>query len=280
VFSNHTLNHLLSQYGYLAVFLFVMIESLGVPFPGETMVIAAALYAGTTHHLIVWLIWAVAAAGAIIGDNIGFGIGHWGGFRLLRRYGKKVRLDEAKLKVGRLVFDRHGPKVVFFGRFISILRTYAAFLAGTNRMHYWVFLTYNAAGGIVWSAIYVFGFYYLGNTLKHARGPVDYGLGAAAAVIVVGFAIWTARNRKRLEAEAERAYPGPLTDSGHVDGGDTGAGSGGGRDGWAGSGGGRDAAASSGGGRDAGAGSGGAGDAGDRGDGRARDDAPRPIGSD
>ena len=209
-FSTHTLRHLLGQYGYLAVFLFVTVESLGIPFPGETMVIAAAVYAGATHSLSVWGIWLVAAAAAIAGDTVGFGIGHWGGYRLLRRYGSKVHLDEAKLKVGRLIFDRHGGKVVFFGRFVSILRTYAAFLAGTNRMEYVRFLVFNATGGIVWSAIYSFGFYYLGAQLKTARGPVDYGLGAAALVIVLAFIVWLRRHEKRLEAEAELAYPGPL----------------------------------------------------------------------
>jgi membrane protein DedA with SNARE-associated domain len=209
-FASHTLDHLLSQYGYAAVFLFVMVESLGVPFPGETMVIAAAVYAGSTHHLTVELIWLVAAAGAIIGDNIGFAIGHWGGYALLRKYGPKIRLDEAKLKVGRLIFERHGGKVVFFGRFVSILRTYAAFLAGTNRMAYPRFLAFNAAGGIVWSAIYVFGFYYAGSALSKARGPVDYGVGAVAALVVIAFIVWIRRHEKRLEAEAERAYPGPL----------------------------------------------------------------------
>ncbi len=210
MFSTHTLNHLLSQFGYLAVFGFVMVESLGVPFPGETMVIAAALYAGAHHSLSAPLIWLVAAAGAIIGDNIGFGIGHWGGYRLLYRYGSKIRLDEAKLKVGRLIFDRHGGKVVFFGRFVSVLRTYAAFLAGTLRMPYLEFLAYNAAGGIAWSAAYAFGFYYLGSSLESARGPVDYGLAAVAVFVVVGFIVWIRRHTKRLEAEAERAYPGPL----------------------------------------------------------------------
>src|SRR5579884_4230269 len=145
-FATHTLDRLLHDYGYAAVGLFVMIESLGVPFPGETMVITAALYAGLTHHLAAWLNWVTAAAGAIVGDNLGFGIGHWGGFRLLRRYGSKVRLNEAKLKVGKLVFERHGGKVVFFGRFVSILRTYAAFLAGTNRMGWPRFLAFNAGG--------------------------------------------------------------------------------------------------------------------------------------
>src|SRR5436305_749750 len=211
-FSTDTLRDLLDQYGYAAVFLFVMAESLGIPFPGETMLIAAAVYAGATHHLSVWLIWAVAAAGAIIGDTVGYGIGRWGGYRLLRRYGHKVRLDEAKLKVGRLVFARHGGKVVFFGRFVSILRTYAAFLAGVNKMHYRRFLLFNASGGIVWSAIFAFGFYYLGSALSHVRGPVDYALGAAAVVVVIGFVLWVRRNAKRLEEEAERVYPGPLED--------------------------------------------------------------------
>lgn len=209
-FASHTLHHLLNQYGYAAVFLFVMVESLGVPFPGETMVIAAAVYAGATHHLTPWLIWITASAAAIVGDNIGFGVGRWGGYALLKRYGPKVRLDEAKLKVGRLIFDRHGGKVVFFGRFVSILRTYAAFLAGTNRMGYPRFLAFNAAGGIIWAAVYAFGFYYLGAQLTKARGPVDYALGGVALLVVIAFIVWIRRHEKRLEGEAERAYPGPL----------------------------------------------------------------------
>lgn len=211
-FSTHTLDTLLGNYGYVAVGVFVMIESLGVPFPGETMIITAALYAGLTHKLSQWGIWSVAAAGAIVGDNIGFAIGYWGGYRLLLRYGPKVRLDEAKLKVGRLVFEEHGGKVVFFGRFVSILRTYAAFLAGTNRMSYRRFFAFNAAGGIVWSGIYTLGFYYAGSSLKGVRGPVDVGLGVAAAVVVVGFVVWLRRNERRLEKRAEERYPGRLAD--------------------------------------------------------------------
>ena len=209
-FSTHTLDTLLSNYGYAAVFVFVMIESLGVPFPGETMVITAALYAGSTHRLSVWLIWLSAAAGAIVGDNIGYAIGRWGGFRLLVRHGSKIRLNEAKLKVGKLMFDRYGGRVVFFGRFVSILRTYAAFLAGTNQMAYLRFFAFNASGGIVWAAVYSFGFYYAGGALKAARGPFDYAIGGAAVVIVVGFVWWLRHNEKRLEQQAELAYPGPL----------------------------------------------------------------------
>jgi membrane protein DedA with SNARE-associated domain len=189
-----------------------MIESLGVPFPGETMIITAALYAGLTHRLSPWGIWPAAAAGAIVGDNIGYALGAWGGYRLLVRYGPKIRINEAKLKVGRLVFEEHGGKVVFFGRFVSILRTYAAFLAGTNRMNYRRFFAFNAAGGIIWSGIFALGFYYAGASLKGVRGSVDVALGVAAAVLLVGFLIWLRRNERRLERRAEERYPGPLSE--------------------------------------------------------------------
>jgi len=96
------------------------------------------------------LIFLVAAAGAIIGDNIGYWISDKGGYRLARRYGPKVRLDERKLKIARYLFDTHGGKVVFFGRFISVLRTYAAFLAGTSKMRWRRFVVANASGGIIW----------------------------------------------------------------------------------------------------------------------------------
>src|SRR6202011_3285994 len=136
----------LSRFGYAAVFAFVGIESLGIPFPGETMLISAALYAGATHNLNIAGVIVAAAAGAIIGDNIGFGIGHWGGYRLLLRYGRYIRLHEGRVKLARYLFQQHGGKVVFFGRFVSVLRTYAAFLAGTARMPWPRFLAFNASG--------------------------------------------------------------------------------------------------------------------------------------
>ena len=128
---------------------FVAIESTGIPFPGETMLLVASIYAGTTHKLSIPLIIAAAASGAILGDNLGFWVGREGGFRLLRRYGHIIHLDERKLKVGLYLFRKHGGKVVFFGRFIAVLRAWAAFLAGTNRMPWGSFLLYNALGGII-----------------------------------------------------------------------------------------------------------------------------------
>lgn len=202
--------HLLHTYGYYAVFLLVGAESLGIPLPGETILIAASLYAGSTHKMSVWVIFVVAAAAAMIGDNIGFWIGDKGGYRLVRRYGRYVRFDEAKVKVGRLIFDRHGGKVVFFGRFVSVLRTYAAFLAGTMKMHWRRFLLFNAAGGIVWAAIYSFVPYAVGSSINKASHTATIVLGIAAAVVIVAGIVLVRRKAARLEDEAEAAYPGPL----------------------------------------------------------------------
>src|SRR5215467_10606199 len=152
-------SNLIASYGYWAVFLLVAVESLGIPLPGETALITAGIYAGHTHRLSPWLIFLVAAAGAIIGDNIGYWIGAKGGYRLARRYGSRVRLDERKLKIARYLFDTHGGKVVFFGRFVSILRTYAAFLAGTSKMAWRRFVVANASGGIIWAGIYTLAAY-------------------------------------------------------------------------------------------------------------------------
>ncbi len=206
-FHNSTVDHILSTYGYGAVFGMVAIESLGVPVPGETTLIAAALYAGATGKLTSWLVVAVAAAGAIVGDNVGFAIGRYGGFRLLRRYGEKIRFDERRIKLGVWVFRRHGGKVVFFGRFVSILRTYAAFLAGTNRMAWPRFLAFNAAGGIVWAAAFGFAYFYFGKALKGLQTSVDIGLGAAASVILVAFLVYLKRKEGKLADRAEREVP-------------------------------------------------------------------------
>ncbi|MHB1444996.1 MAG: DedA family protein [Acidimicrobiales bacterium] len=205
-------SHLLHTYGYYAVFLLVCVESLGVPLPGETILIAAGIYAGTSHKLSIYAIFVVAAVAAILGDNIGFLIGNKGGYRLVRRYGRYVRVDDTKIKVGRLVFDRHGGKVVFFGRFVSVLRTYAAFLAGTLKMPWRRFLVYNAAGGIVWAAIYSFIPYAVGSAIDKASHTITIAFGVAAVIVVVVGVLLVRRKATQLEAAAEAAYPGPLPD--------------------------------------------------------------------
>ena len=202
----------IDSYGYEAVFLLVGLESIGVPLPGETALITAALYAATTHRLSIGIVIAVATAGAIIGDNIGFTLGRWGGYPILRRYGKYIRFDQRRLKIGRYVFQQHGGKVVFIGRFIAVLRTYAAFLAGTNRMSWLRFLVFNAAGGITWACAVGLTYYYIGSAVKNVRGPLDIILGAVAVLVVVAFLVYLHKAEDRYATLAERAFPGDLED--------------------------------------------------------------------
>ena len=209
-FAQSTLLDLLATYGYVAVFFFIAIESTGIPFPGETMLITASIYAGHTHRLNIILVIAFAAAGAIIGDNLGYAVGHWGGYRLLRRYGRFIRLHEKRLKLGQYLFLQHGGKVVFFGRFISILRTYAAFLAGTNRMPWWRFFAFNAAGGLVWAIVFGTGAYVLGTQIHNLSQTASIVGGILAAFAIVAFIVFIRRNEERLMAEADRAIPDRL----------------------------------------------------------------------
>lgn len=177
------LQHLLLTWGYVAVFFFVAVESLGVPVPAETMLITAAAYAGAGHLMIQWVVLA-AALGAIIGDNTGYLLGRIGGRPLALRFGKYIHIDAAKLDVAERFFDRHGDKTVFLGRFVALLRTWAAFLAGLNRMHWAKFLVFNAAGGIVWSVLYGTLAFELGKNLPLLHRVVDT-LGIAGIVLAV-----------------------------------------------------------------------------------------------
>src|ERR1700704_896973 len=201
---------LLATYGYLAVFVFVGVESIGIPVPGETMLVTAAIYAGTTGRLSIFWVIVASSAGAIIGDNIGYTIGRTGGYRLLKRYGRYIRLEENRLRLGQYLFHKHGSKVVFFGRFISVLRIFAAFLAGVNRMHWRQFLIFNAAGGIVWSTLYGVAAYLLGQQLLRLSGRVDLVLAILGLIVIIGAIVFLRRNEARLQREADQAMPAPL----------------------------------------------------------------------
>ena len=124
--------------------------------------------------------------------------------------GRRVRLDEQKLKIARYLFDRHGAKVVFFGRFVSVLRTYAAFLAGTSKMRWRRFLPANAAGGIVWAGIYTTASYLAGDALQRVSGILDWVLAGVAVLAIAGVIVVIRRQSARLAERAEAAYPGPL----------------------------------------------------------------------
>jgi membrane protein DedA with SNARE-associated domain len=204
------LPHLLSTYGYWVVGGIVALESMGLPLPGEATLIAAAIYAGSTRQLNIWLVITAAAIGAILGDNIGYGIGREIGYRLLLRYGHYLQLTDARIKLGQYFFSRHGGKIVFLGRFIALLRALAALLAGVNRMSWPRFLLCNAAGAILWATVYGGAAYYFGHALEHVTKPIAFGLAAIAAIVVVISLIVARRRETELEEIAERALPGPL----------------------------------------------------------------------
>lgn len=179
---------LIHSYGYLAVLLLVGLEAVGLPLPGETVLITAALYAGTTHNLNIVIVAVVASAAAVIGDNLGYVLGRTAGDRLVTRFGTRLHLTAGRLAVGEYLFARHGAKVVFFGRFVSVLRTGAAFLAGLNRMPWRSFAAANTAGGVFWACLYSAGAYYLGAssaTFGSASTIVGIALSSVVTVVLI-----------------------------------------------------------------------------------------------
>ena len=188
---------LLVDYGLVLLFLLVAIESAGIPLPGETALITAAVLAHD-HFGIQWVI-VVAAAGAIVGDNIGYWLGRVGGRKLLDRFELTRRYAERVLPPAERFFKRHCGKTVFFGRFVAVLRVTSAWLAGISRMHWWEFAAWNAAGGIIWATGIGLLAYWAG---KAAADAVQrYGLYAVIALVVLGviallgLRMW----RKRME---------------------------------------------------------------------------------
>ena len=179
-------SHLVETFGYPLLFLMVMAESSGVPIPGETALITAAVLA-SGGKLEIELVIAIAAAGAIVGDNIGYLIGRKGGRWLLERPGSFYRQRQEVLRVGEPFFERHGPKAVFFGRFILGLRVWASWLAGATRMHWRSFALWNALGGITWAFGVGLIAYLLGSSAGNALEAFGiYGLVAVLIAIVGG----------------------------------------------------------------------------------------------
>jgi membrane protein DedA with SNARE-associated domain len=181
--------------GYAAVFALIAIETMGIPVPGETALIAAALIAHKGQMDIVTLV-IVASAAAIIGDNIGFTIGRRGGRKLLLRPGPFHAQRVRVIEIGEPFFAKHGPKAVFFGRWVSGLRIASAWLAGINGMSWPVFLLWNALGGIVWASAVGFGVYLAGHVAEdifRIAGPI-----AGAAVVAAVLAFLFVRHRRSV----------------------------------------------------------------------------------
>ena len=204
---------LVEDYGYLALAFSLALGSAGLPLPGESALLVAAAFAAT-GQLSIWGVLAVATVAVILGDAAGYWVGRKGGRALLARYGGWLRLDEGRIASIDGFFARHGPRTVFFGRFVSGLQTYAALFAGIGRMPYARFTAYNVAGGIVWAALYGTLGYVFGRNLGLLERVVKYAGGTllAAVVLVVAGALawrWVSKNRSRLAAygNAFLSYP-------------------------------------------------------------------------
>jgi membrane protein DedA with SNARE-associated domain len=188
VFDGESARHLIAHYGYAAICVVVMLESAGIPMPGETILVSAAAVAGTEHALDIRGVIAAAAGGAIIGDNTGFWVGRRFGEPLLEKWGDLVGIDARKRMLGRYLFARYGAPIVFFGRFIALLRAYAAILAGINELPFGRFFLFNAAGGIVWATVFGLGGYLLGTAMHRIAGPIGWAMLLLA--LALGFVLW------------------------------------------------------------------------------------------
>ena len=194
---------LIQTYGLWILFGVVMLESMGVPLPGETALVTSALYSCATRQVDITAVVGIAALAAIVGDNLGYLVGRSIGLRLITRYGRYVALDERRLKLGQYLFRRHGGKIVFFGRFVAFLRAFAAVLAGANLMPWRHFLVMNALGGILWASLFGFGACLLGEEMKRVAGPVGLLLLVAALGIMVAGVLFFRRHERELEQRAE-----------------------------------------------------------------------------
>ncbi|HUY09122.1 MAG TPA: DedA family protein [Candidatus Dormibacteraeota bacterium] len=181
-------SHLLHAYGYAAVFAAPLVESTGIPFPGESILVVAAVYSATTGRLSLVGVVAAAASGAIMGDNLGYGIGRLFGQRLLIRFGGWVRLTPARLALLHRFFENRGPLAVFVARFIAVLRTFGAIVAGAAPMRYRTFLVFNALGGAAWATAYGLLGFELGRAYHRLGGTLSW-ISVGAGIVVLALAV-------------------------------------------------------------------------------------------
>ncbi len=201
------LHLLIATYGYAAVFVVVALESAGLPLPGETTLIAAALIAATGHDLDIGGVVLAAAAGAMAGDNMGYLVGRRFGLPLLERHGGRIGLTPTRLKIGRYLFREHGGTIVIVGRFIALLRAVTAVLAGANAMPWGRFVLFNGIGAALWASAVGLAAYGFGDAALHAPLPLRVASVALAGALVVGGGLWIRQQEGRLAAVAEAAMP-------------------------------------------------------------------------
>jgi membrane protein DedA with SNARE-associated domain len=203
----------LNSLGYWAVLLFVMIEDFGIPVPGETVLIAASVYAGA-GRLNVVAVGLIGFAAAITGDNIGFAIGHYGGRALVLRWGRYVRLTEERLDKAETFFNHHGAWIITVARFIEGLRQANGIIAGTTGMRWLRFLAFNALGAALWVGTWVSLGYLAGShigTIYHYITQYSTYLLIALVVLLAGFIAWRVLRRRRRPSASDAASTEPAS---------------------------------------------------------------------
>ena len=199
----HSLEPTLNHYGYLAVAGLVLLEDFGVPVPGETILILGAVYAGA-GRLSIALVALLGFIGAVIGDNVGFAIGHLGGRRLVERYGRYVLLTPDRLDRATDFFERRGGRIVTVARFVEGLRQANGLIAGITGMRWTRFLVFNALGAALWVATWATLGYVSGshiNAIYSAATRYDIYLAIAVSALLLA---WIARRGRRVRAEPPR----------------------------------------------------------------------------
>jgi membrane protein DedA with SNARE-associated domain len=200
----HFADHLLREYGYGVITVALAIECAGLLFPGETIFFGSAVYA-SMGHMNIYLVVLAAIGGAILGNLIGFGIGRFIGARVLARYGGRIGLTARRLALGRYLFRQHGGKVIFFSRFVSVLRSFNPLLAGASDMKLRPFLCWTIVGGVAWPLAHGSFAYALGNTASRLSGRLQIVLGVAVVAGVILILRFVKRNEVRLEEMAMRS---------------------------------------------------------------------------
>lgn len=204
LFPHDFLVDLLRAYGYPALAILIALECLGLPLPGETLLIGGALLAARTQHIDIHLLVLSAALGAIGGQLLGYAIGYTLGYRMLRRYGARIGMTPSRLALGRLLFRRHGVKVVVISRFVALLRQLTGLLAGAARMPWPRFIAANVVGSILWAAVYGYGTAALGESLTRVAGPIAIVLGIAVVTAIVAGVLFIRRHERRLTERSSR----------------------------------------------------------------------------
>jgi membrane protein DedA with SNARE-associated domain len=201
----HSLEPTLNHYGYLAVAGLVLLEDFGVPVPGETVLILGAVYAGT-GRLSVVLVGLLAFLAAVTGDNIGFAIGHFGGRRLVERWGRYILLTPERLDKATGFFERRGASIIIVARFVEGLRQANGIIAGTTGMHWARFLAFNAIGAALWVALWTSVGYFSGNNITSIYNTAtryDVYFAIAVGVLLVGYIAYRVRRARAARAQRQ-----------------------------------------------------------------------------